>query len=114
MARRVYYIGNDVPRKVTVKNKSTGAAIDITGWGIRQIIKKNIDDTDAEAVYDSTNMTSLSDPTNGIHEWTIADSVSKLWTEGKYVSQYEFTISGNKSTSEIFYVEFAERIPDNA
>ena len=60
--------------------------IDLTGKDVSFVIKKRRKDPDSEAVYLDTWSTHT-DPTNGITEQPIPDSVSSLWNPSDYLWQ---------------------------
>ena len=75
------------------------AAVNLTGGTLKFKIAKNINTSDANAVYVGT-YTSFSAPTTGIQTETIADSVTALWTPGNYQYQTRFIDSSGLVRSE--------------
>lgn len=50
-----FFIGNTVPYNLTFVDIA-GAAVDISGMSFRNILKRNLEDTDAQAVLDKTEI----------------------------------------------------------
>ena len=48
-----FYIGNTVPYNLTFTDIA-GAAVDISGMSFRNVLKNNLEDTDAQAILDKT------------------------------------------------------------
>jgi len=59
------YKGDSPNIVLTVKNSSTGVAIDITGYTFYMMVKESPDDADGDAKINKI-VTSHSDPTNGV------------------------------------------------
>ena len=87
------YEGEDKTWSVTIKD-SDGVVMDITGYTFLFVIKNNRDDTDANAVI-KKEITSHSDPTNGITQITI-DSADTSGKSGEYLYDYQWKDASSK------------------
>ena len=83
--------GADIPFTLTFKD-GDGNVIDITGWTISMMIKKDINDTDANALI-SKVVTSHTNPTGGITTITIDRADTSDLDYGEYV--YDLQIIKN-------------------
>lgn len=66
------YEGEDKVWTVTITD-SAGDPIDITGWTFLFVVKRKIGDADSDAIIDK-EITSHSDPTNGVTEITLVEA----------------------------------------
>jgi len=81
-------IGDTKKYTVTFKD-SDGNAIDITGATVYLTVKKNKTDSDSDAIFQKT-VTSHSDPTNGVTEFTILASDTATIDVNNYVYDIQF------------------------
>lgn len=77
----VFDDGDDFPYRLTITDGTN--PINITGYTFYFTVKKNLDDTDAEAVFKKT-VTTLTDPTNGIVIIDIDRTDTLNQTPGEY------------------------------
>lgn len=81
------YEGEDKVWTVTITD-SSGTPIDITGYTFLFTVKTNIDDTDTAAIIQK-EITSHSDPTNGVTEITLIQSDTNN-KDGKFLYDYQW------------------------
>jgi len=106
------YEGEDKTWTVTIVD-SAGDAIDITGYTFLFVVKTKIDDSDSDAVI-SKEITSHSDPTNGVTQIAI-DSSDTANISGKYVYDYQWIDSTTKRRVVLKKAEFniEQRVGDS-
>jgi hypothetical protein len=90
--------GDDLQIQFTITD-SDSAVVNLTGGTIRFKIAKNLNKTDAAAMY-FDSYTSFTNAAGGIHVETIPDSVTALWTAGSYKYQVRFIDSSALVRSE--------------
>lgn len=103
-------IGNPATWIYVIQNE--GVAVDITGFTVRLVIKKNESDADSAALFDKTQATH-SDPTNGTGSISMTEAESVLIP--KCVPYYCYRVydgSGNlyKEYPTLRDVEFVTRL----
>lgn len=79
----IFIQGDTISRTITIKERSTGNAIDITGGTVKFRIVKELDDKESEALYVNNNVT-ITDAQNGVATLSIGNATTKAWTPGDY------------------------------
>lgn len=103
-------IGN--PDTWTYIIQNDGVAVDITGFTVRLVIKKNESDDDTDALFDKTQSTH-SDPTNGTGSISMTEAESLLIPRGVHYYCYRvYDSSGDlyKEYPTLRDVEFVNRL----
>jgi hypothetical protein len=95
-----FYIGEDKilgPFTVYQQNKRT--AQDITGWSVSWMLKRSLEDPDADLVLQKTTSAgiTLTTPTSGILSITIADTDTDGLEPGKYYHEVKRTDAGQET-----------------
>lgn len=105
------YEGEDKIWTVTITD-SSGNPIDITGYTFLFVVKENINDSDDDAIIDK-EITSHSDPTNGVTEITINSSDTNNLS-GKYLYDYQWLDTSTKRRAVLKKANFTveQRIGD--
>ena len=82
--------GDSKTIRLTAVN-SADTAVDITGYTLKIKIASDLgvaeDETDIELLPYYKSITSISDPTNGIHDEVITKSTTNAWVPGDYLIQ---------------------------
>jgi len=105
-------IGDDETVRFTITD-ADGNALNLTGGTIKFKIADNKSITDAAAVYVGS-YTSFTNAAGGIHDEVIPDSVTGLWTAGKYIYQSRFIdSSGVVQTEDEDVVTLEANLIDN-
>ena len=78
----------------TVSLTSNGSPVDLTGYTFYFTVKKNLDDTDLEAVFKKT-ITSISNPTTGVVTITIDRADTLNQTPGEYFYDIKYKDASN-------------------
>lgn len=89
--------GNDRNLKVTVTD-AAGAAVNITGWSVRFTVKKNVTDTDAQAIINKL-VTVHENPTGGITNIVINGADTDTAAVGNYAFDLRVRDGANKEHS---------------
>lgn len=93
--------GDDYPLQFTFTQG--GAAVNVTGWKVRVMVKANLSDADAAAVYDNTVTAAAGpDATAGIIRCPIAAAATKLLPVGIVNVQARRELSGTFRTLLMF------------
>jgi hypothetical protein len=95
-----FFIGEDKtlgPGTIYQQNKRTPQ--DITGWSVSYMIKRSLDDLDVDAVLQKTTASgiTLTTPTSGIMNITIADTDTDGLTAGRYYHEVKRTDAGQET-----------------
>jgi hypothetical protein len=95
-----FFIGEDKtlgPGTIYQQNKRIPQ--DITGWSVSYMIKRSLDDLDVDAVLQKTTASgiTLTTPTSGIMNITIADTDTDGLTAGRYYHEVKRTDAGQET-----------------
>lgn len=104
-------VGDTWPFRIEVKD-SAGVAVDVTGFTFYFTVKKNKTKTDDDAAF-KKDIVTLSDPTNGIVEFVVTATESKLIPAGIYQCDVSYTYSGVVQTA-LFEIEVIDDITKRA
>lgn len=85
--------GDDFPYIITLSR--SGSPLDLTGYTFYFTVKKNLDDTDAEAVFKKI-VTSISNPTQGVVTIDVDRADTLNQTPGEYFYDIKFQDASNK------------------
>ena len=88
------WMGDDEPIQLTLQT-AAGVAINITGYRIKFVIKKDFESNSLAVYFKEIASGDITNPSGGIHTYTIPHSVTGLWTAGDYYYQVQWITSAN-------------------